>query len=96
MGLFSDHKKIHYKGNVIEVECRVAGLQGKAQYSLVINNKRVDTIEGTLGKFSLRGEIPGDSAAQAVPLSVRVDQGWFGTKYFLEVEGQSLRMENVR
>jgi hypothetical protein len=58
LGWFSDHFQTQYEGNAIEVETRVIGFMGRARYSLIINNQRVDDIEGTLGTFSLRGFLP--------------------------------------
>jgi hypothetical protein len=89
MGLFSDHRKIKWNGHVIEVESRVAGLYGNAEYSLIVDGRKVDTIHGTMGTFSLRGEAPLSEGGKVVPLVVRIKQGVFSSKYFLEVEGST-------
>ena len=81
MGLFADRYRLHYRGNVIEVEARVAGICN-AQYDLVVNDKRWDRIEGAHGTFFLRGEVPGPNGT---PESVKVEirQGLLRTRCFL-------------
>lgn len=90
MGMFSDHFKMEYDGHTIEMEARtVNAFIGVLRYSLIIDNRRVEDLESTVGTFSLRGDLGGPSCK---PIAVRVKQGFFGTKAFLEVDGQSLRM----
>ena len=91
MGLFSDHFKVEYEGSVIEVEARTVNLfVGRFRYSLIIDNRRVEDIEGSLGQFTLRGQLGGDAGSPGKPIVVRIKQGFFGTKAFLEVDRQSL------
>jgi hypothetical protein len=93
MGLFSDRFKMEYEGSVIEVEARSVNiLMGVFRYALIINNRRVEDIEGSLGQFSLRGELDGTTSSHRKAIAVRIKQGFFGTKAFLEVDQQSLRM----
>ena len=93
MGLFSDHFKMEYEGNVIEVETRSVNIfVAVFRYSLIINNRRVEDIEGSLGHFSLRGQLDGAAGSPSKSIAVRIKQGFFGTKVFLEVDQQSLRM----
>jgi hypothetical protein len=94
MGLCTDHYTLHYMGNSIEVEARVAGLHGKAQYDLIVNNRKFDQIEGTHGTFFLRGEVPGQDGTPE-PIKVEVSQGIFGAKYFLCVGNQRLPMQKA-
>lgn len=54
MGLMSDHYTATYDGHSIEVEGRVTSIMGSAEYSLVVDNQRVDQIQGSLGRFVLR------------------------------------------
>ena len=74
MGIFTDHYRFDYKGNVIEVEGRVVGPHGQVQYDLVVNNKKSDQIEGIYGTFFLRGELPGPDGKQEA-IGVEVSQG---------------------
>jgi hypothetical protein len=93
MGLFSDHFKMEYEGSVIEVEARSVNIfVGSFRYSLIFNNRRVEDIEGSLGRFSLRGQLDGATGSPSKPFAIRIKQGFFGMKAILEVDQQSLRM----
>jgi len=86
MGLMSDHYTATYDGHSIEVEGRVTSIMGSAEYSLVVDNQRVDQIQGSLGRFVLRGQLVREGSA-AKTVQVRIKQGLLGTKYTLDVEG---------
>ena len=93
MGTFADHMRSEWNGHVIDVEARSTfwGME----YSLAIDNRRVDTINGLVGTFLLRGDIPMEEPNRAVPVTVRVKQGWFGAEYSLEVEGAAYNLTKV-
>ena len=93
MGLFTDHKRTEWQGNVIEVEAKIAGLDGRIEFSLFVNSRRVDTAYAAFGKFTLRGEVP--SGDTTIPITVWVHQKAFGTKYLLEIAGSKLEMQNA-
>jgi hypothetical protein len=96
MGLFSDHFRMDYEGHVIEVETRTVGLLlPLARFALIIDNRRVEDLEAVLGWFSLRGQLESATGTPGKPIAVRIRQGLFGTKAFLEVDQQSLRMPRV-
>jgi hypothetical protein len=96
MGLFSDHFRLEYEGSVIEVETRSENIFfGTFWYSLIIDNRRVEDLKGSLGRFSLRGQLNRGGDKPGRPIAVRVHQGLFGTKAFLEVDQQSHRMPRV-
>ncbi len=93
MGLFSDHFAMEYDRSTIEVETRTSNVVfGIYRYALIINNKRVEEIEGSLGTFSLRGELRDPTSSTAKPIAIRIKQGFFGTKAFLEVDHESYLM----
>jgi hypothetical protein len=84
---------MEHEGSVIEVEARSVNVfVGRFRYSLIINNRRVEDIEGSLGRFSLRGQLDGPAGSPSKPIAVWIKQGFFGTKAILEVDQQSLRM----
>jgi hypothetical protein len=93
MGLMSDHYGATFEGHSIEVEVRVYRM-GSGEYDLIIDNKRVDQIHGCQGTFSLRGELlfEGHPAKQ---VKVSIKQGFFRTKYTLEVEGTEWPMKKM-
>ena len=93
MGLFADHYRLDYRGNVIEVEARLAGICN-AQYDLVVNNKECDQLDGTCGTFFLRGEVPGQNGAPE-SIKVEVSQGIFGTRYFLCAGNKRIPMQKA-
>ncbi len=93
MGLFSDHFKLTYDGSVIEVEVRTENIFfGIFRYTLIINNRPIQDIKGSLGTFSLRGQLGCGPDGIGKPIVVRIRQGFFGTRAFLEVDEQSLQM----
>ncbi len=85
MGLFQDHAYCEFEGKFkIEVEARVTGLG--AEYSLIINDQRADRLSGISGNFILRGLLKTTESERTV--LVYINQGFFGTKYKLEIDGQ--------
>ena len=95
MGFFNDHLVAQYEGNTIEIEGKVKSMFiGTNEYSLIIDNERVDSQEVTLGQFSLRGSLlVGDSQKNLV---VWGSQGLTGLKCRAEVDGRALPMSKVK
>lgn len=87
MGFFADHFQANYEDHLIEIEARFANLFGSVQYDLVVNNKRIDRIEGMLGTFYLRGHL------EEKTIKVTVKQGLAGTRYQLSVDGLDIPLE---
>jgi hypothetical protein len=87
MGLFKDYAYCNFEGkHHIEVEARANIVA--AEYSLIINNRKIDQISGLLGAFKLRGVIQTDDAERLVV--VHVKQSIFGTKFSLEIDGREV------
>jgi hypothetical protein len=87
MGLFRDHAFCDFEGkHNIELEAR--STLCACEYSLIIDNKRVDQISGFMGTFKLRGFLEIDGMEQLV--IVKVKQGLFGTKFSLEIDGKQV------
>lgn len=92
MGVMSETAKATYEGNQIDVEARVTNVMGTGQYSLFINNERVDETEATHGEFTLRGKLPEPAGGAAKQVTVRIDQGLVSTDYVLDVDGETYEM----
>ncbi len=91
MGCFSDHYKQSYKGHVVEVEARVLSFLCTVQYDLIVDDKRVDRIEGMFGKFSLRTFVEGSESAPEL-IKIEIKQSMFGIKYYFCVGTERQRM----
>jgi len=97
MGMFSDHALANVEGHLIEVEAHLSIL-GSNEYSLIIDNKRVDTVKGELGRMTLRGVI--EESQQPVLVTIRPNPvGWLvgllGVKYALNVGGQEYPFQKL-
>lgn len=91
MSLFTDQYELAYKGYQINVE-GASSLTG-VNFRLSINNKEVDFISGFLGQYTLRGTI--EDEGKEVPVTVRIKQGIWGTKYKLLIDGREQRMNKA-
>ena len=91
MGVFSERYTAEYRGHLIEVEARMS-LLGKSQYDLLIDNKRTDRLEGSLGTFRLRGELK-TANNETEQVLVKINQGLLGTKYHATIDGANLDLK---
>ena len=94
MGAFSDLSKAYISGKVIEVEA-VVKWGGGAVYRLIIDNEKMDEIEGFAGIFCLRGKIEDSGRTRNVTVTIKQSL-FFGTKYKLEIDGQEYAFERIR
>jgi len=90
MGIFSDQLQARVGEHLIEVEAHVLGFKSIAHYQLLIDNHVVDKKEAMIGSFTLRGFID-----REIPVTVRVNQTWWGTRYRLSVNGEEIPMRKL-
>ncbi|MDA2912506.1 hypothetical protein MYX77_00850 [Acidobacteriia bacterium AH_259_A11_L15] len=96
MGMFSDHKRIEYRGNVIEAEGNYTFKNAnEGTFRLVINNKRADEVTLSYGGAFLRGEGVDSTTGKPVPITVKVKHGLLGTRYYLMADGRAIKMRNA-
>lgn len=94
MGMFTDLSKAYVLGKIIEVDA-VAKWGGGAVYRLIIDNQKMDEVEGFAGTFCLRGKIEASSRTRNVTVTIKQSL-IFGTKYKLEIDGQEYAFERIR
>lgn len=91
MGLFTDRYITTYKEHTIEIEARVINLIGTAQYDLILDNKRIDRVEGMHGTFFLRGQID-ESPSEEIKVQIKQS---LGTKYQLFIDDNLISIQKA-
>ena len=88
MGVFTDRMVCNVEDHVIEAEAR-STLLG-FEYSLIVDNERVDTCKGLLGTMTLRGFLNDE------PIIVTIKQGLLGTKFLLHIGQQEYKFQRIQ
>ena len=86
----SNHFQLEYDGHVIEVEAQ-RHFSGKMDYSLIVDNERIDVTESTQGSCSLWGELNTDQENSKL-FVVHIKTGILRDECFLDIDGKSLKL----
>lgn len=88
--IFSLHKIFNYKNHVIRAEKR--SLFFTMEYSLIIDDKKLDQIFGTYGILTMYGHLDDDNITK--PVKIVMKQRVFSTDFYCMIDNELHKMSD--